>query len=119
MRGLGLLVLGLGLGLGAGYLTTDTWGSPALVWLALGLVVLSSLLLALGARRAVELIPSATGPEREAAGPAKPALAGLGRRVEQILESAEAQAAEKIRSAEEEAERIVAAARRRAGQPPD
>ncbi len=119
MRGAGLLVLGLGLGLGAGYVATDRWGSPALVWLALGLVVLSTVLLALGSRRAVELISSAAGSEPAGADPAKPALAGLGQRVNELLELAEAQAADRIRSAEEEAERIVAQARRRAGQPPD
>jgi hypothetical protein len=52
MRGLGLLVLGLGVGLGAGYLVTDRWDAPALVWLGLGLIVLSTVLLALSPRRA-------------------------------------------------------------------
>jgi hypothetical protein len=52
MRALGWLVLGLGLGLAAGYLAGDRWGSPAVVWLGLGLVVLSSVLLAVGSRRA-------------------------------------------------------------------
>jgi hypothetical protein len=59
MRGAGLLVLGLGLGLGAGYLAGDSGASPALVWLALGLVVLSSMLLALSPRRATAPDPEA------------------------------------------------------------
>lgn len=108
MRGLGLLVLGLGLGLGAGYLATEQGGSPALVWLAAGLIVLSSVLLAVGSRGATELVrvePSVK--------PERPTLAGLGERVEKILELAEEQAADKIRSAEEEAERIVAEAKAR------
>ena len=114
MRAVGLLTLGLGLGLGAGYLAGDRWGSPALVWLGLGLVVLSSVLLAVSSRRA-------TGPVRSepAAGTGQPAPAGLGERVEKILRRAEEQAADRIRSAEAEAERIVARARTGSGQPPD
>ncbi|GAA3336384.1 hypothetical protein GCM10020358_08340 [Amorphoplanes nipponensis] len=45
MRAAGLLVLGLGLGLAAGYLAGDRWGSPAVVWLGVGLIVLASVLL--------------------------------------------------------------------------
>jgi outer membrane murein-binding lipoprotein Lpp len=110
MRGAGLLILGLGLGLGAGYLAGDNGGSPALVWLALGLVVLSSVLLALGPRAA-----RAPDPQSESARDA----ADLGTRVEQILRLAEEQAADRIRSAEDEAGRIVAEARARPDQLPD
>jgi hypothetical protein len=39
MRAAGLLVLGLGIGLGAGCLAAEKWNSPALVWLAAGIVV--------------------------------------------------------------------------------
>jgi hypothetical protein len=104
MRASGFLVLGLGLGLGAGYLATDRWDSPAVVWLGLGLIILSSVLLALSGRRGAVEAP-------ESAGSGVPAAAGLGQRVEQILGLAEEQAAAHIRSAEQEAERIIARAR--------
>jgi hypothetical protein len=51
MRFAGMLVFGLGLGLGAGFLAAETWDSPALVWLAAGLVVVGLALL--GASRTV------------------------------------------------------------------
>jgi hypothetical protein len=108
MRASGFLVLGLGLGLGAGYLATDRWDSPALVWLGLGLIILSSVLLALSGRRGTVGASEAAGPGERAG---VPAAADLGRRVEQILALAEEQAADHIRSAEEEAERIIARAR--------
>jgi hypothetical protein len=110
MRAFGLLVLGLGLGLGAGFLAARSSDSPAVVWLAAGLVVAGLALVAASRGSAARPAPS----ENE-----KPALAGLGTRVEQILALAEDQAADRIRSAEQEAERIVAEAHRRAGQPPD
>jgi len=103
MRALGLLVLGLGLGLGAGYLAGAEWGSPAVVWLALGLVVLSSVPLALGSRGTPGLVRG-----RPAGDPEKPAPADLGNRVEAILDLAEGQAADTIRAAEAEAERQAA-----------
>ncbi|GAA3916268.1 hypothetical protein [Actinoplanes auranticolor] len=105
MRGAGLLLLGAGSGLIAGFLASERWNSPAWVWLGLGLVVLASVLL--GLRRGDARAATATTP-----------AAGLGGRVESILQLAEQQAADHIRSAEEEAERIIAEARRRSGQPP-
>lgn len=110
MRAAGLLTLGLGIGLGAGYLATDRWGSPALVWCGLALVVLSTVLLASGPRRRPRSAAPVTDP---------PLLSGLGVRTEQILRLAEEQAADHLRAAREEAGRIVAEARTRSGQPPD
>jgi hypothetical protein len=104
MRGAGLLLLGAGGGLIAGFLVHGQWSSPAWVWLGLGLMVLATVLLGLGrgGARAATATPAAE----------------LGGRVESILQLAEEQAADHIRSAEAEAERIVAEARRRSGQPP-
>ena len=108
MRGAGLLLLGAGSGLIAGFLANERWHSPAWVWLGLGLVVLATVLLGLGRGDAHSATTATT---------TTPA-AGLGGRVESILQLAEQQAADHIRSAEEEAERIIAEARRRSGQPP-
>jgi len=105
----GLLALGLGAGLGAGMLA-----GRALVWPALVLAGLGALLLILGIGDAPDLIG-----EQPVAEGGKPALAGLGHQVEHILKLAEQQAAAHISEAEAEAERIVAAARRRAGQLPE
>lgn len=47
MRAAGLVLLGAGLGLVAGYLATQAWDSPAVVWSGVGVLLLSSVLLGL------------------------------------------------------------------------
>jgi hypothetical protein len=106
---LGLLTLGLGLGLGAGMLA-----GPGPVWPALVLIGLGALLLIVGIGGAPDLVG-----EQPVAEAGQPVAAGLGTRVEAILELAEQQAAATVREAQEEAGRIVADARTwAAGQPP-
>ena len=47
MRAAGWLLLGVGLGLVAGYLATQAWDSPAVVWSGVGVLVPASVLLGL------------------------------------------------------------------------
>ena len=114
MRALGLLLLGAGGGLIAGFQVGQRWESPAWVWLGVGLVVLASVLLGLdrGGVPGQVAVPPVAGDRR-------PDPSGLGVRVDAVLRLAEDQARDHIRSAEQEAERIVAEARRRTGQAPD
>ena len=92
-RGAGLLVTGLGVGALAGAAVGDGLRWPAIVAAALGLI-----LLLVGRARS-----EATG---------APAPDGLGTRVQEVLRLAEEQAADHVRAAQEEADRIVTEARR-------
>jgi hypothetical protein len=110
MKGLGLLVFGVGLG--------ALGGTPAGRPVAIGAVAVGLVLIAIGGRpRAGSLIEDAkdsreTGSIGDARAPsARPTLAGLGTRVEDILRLAEEQAADHRAAAEREAAAIIAAAR--------
>lgn len=121
-RSWALLPIGLGLGLGAGLLADPAEGSgtsTALQWTAIGLLALGVLVAIVSGGEApdpTEPVPDPGKPVR-----AKPArrratadLAGLGRRVDDILRLAEEQAEDHLREARAEAARIVAEARTRA-----
>ncbi|MET0492136.1 MAG: hypothetical protein ABW000_03300 [Actinoplanes sp.] len=111
-RSWALLPVGLGLGLGAGLLADPAEGSgtsTALQGAAIGL-------LALGVLVAIVSGGDAPDPTKPAVDPARPTLAGLGERVEDILRLANEQADDQIRAAREEAARIVAEAKMRAGE---
>jgi predicted lipid-binding transport protein (Tim44 family) len=102
-RTVGALAFGLGAGLGIGMLGGRALGWPALVLLGIGAALL--------------IMSIGDAPRPAEAQPARPALAGLGERTEQILKLAEEQAEDHVRQAREEARRIVAEAR--AGHLPD
>ncbi|MFI1996776.1 hypothetical protein [Actinoplanes sp. NPDC020271] len=102
MRTFGIVLAALGLGAFVGAQTGAALTIPAAVAGGLGL-----LLVAFGKRDGgKDLIP---GPSAASVtGKEKPTLSGLGARVEQILQLAEEQAADKVAEANKEAARIIA-----------
>ena len=109
-RSWALLPVGFGLGLGAGLLADPAEGSgtsTALQWAAVGLLALGVL---------IAIVAGGDTPDPSEPDPERPALAGLGSRVEDILRLANEQADDHLRAAREEAARIVAEARMRAGE---
>jgi hypothetical protein len=99
MRGLGLFLFGAGAGAIAGV----SAGRPAMPF-AIGAAVVGLILAVAGSVwRTGDLIGDASAPDR-------PALAGLGTRVEQILRIAEEQADDHRAEARREADAIIAAA---------
>ena len=118
-RSWGLLPVGLGLGLGAGLLADPAAGSgtsTALQWVAIGLLALGVLVAIVSGGDAPDPTKPAPDPTKAAVDPARPALAGLGERVQDILRLANEQAEDHLREAREEAARIVAEAKMRAGE---
>ena len=106
MKRWGLFLFGAGAGAVTGVQIGGPAMLPALVAVAAGL-----LLLALGARSGQGDLVGDAMAARGTPEAAKPSLAGLGSRVEQILSLAKAQADDHIATAEATAARIVAEAR--------
>src|SRR4051812_12637191 len=101
MRRLALLLIGLGAGLFAGSQLSASKAHATALWTGVAATVVGLVMFAASG-------PAADEESDDPARPARPALAGLGTRVEEILRIAEQQAAEHLRAAEKDARKVHA-----------
>ncbi|GAA3457357.1 hypothetical protein [Dactylosporangium matsuzakiense] len=100
MRRLALLLIGLGVGLFAGSQLSASRAQATALWTGVAATVVGLVMLAAAPSEPYE--EPAEGDER------RPALSGLGTRVEGVLKLAEQQAADHLREAERDAKKVRA-----------